>query len=159
MSRGRPLSFDRTAALYRAMGLFWRKGYEATGLTELLEHMGIQRQSFYNTFGSKEELLFETIGAYGEMMHRIMRDACQGALTPFKKIDRLFLLWTDMETGWFCGNCVEHCPVSGAIKMEHPLNQRVGWKRKETGEYFRIGMKNPPPPNTRPPVGLERKLK
>lgn len=54
---------------------------------------------------------------------------------------------------WFCGSCVEHCPVKGAILMKHPLNQRVGWKRKETEEYFRIGMKNPPPPNSRPPSG------
>jgi len=54
---------------------------------------------------------------------------------------------------WFCGTCVEECPVTGAIRLEHPLNQRVGWKRKETGELFRIGMKDPPPPNTRPPVG------
>lgn len=54
---------------------------------------------------------------------------------------------------WFCGCCARECPVPGAIRVEHPLNQRVGWKRKETGEYFRIGMKNPPPPNTRPPVG------
>ena len=54
---------------------------------------------------------------------------------------------------WFCGCCVEHCPRPGAIRMEHPLNLRIGWKRKETGEYFRIGMKEPPPPNTRPPVG------
>jgi NADPH-dependent glutamate synthase beta subunit-like oxidoreductase len=54
---------------------------------------------------------------------------------------------------WFCGTCVEECPVAGAIKMEQPLNQRVGWKRKETGELFRVGMKNPPPPYTRPPVG------
>jgi NAD-dependent dihydropyrimidine dehydrogenase PreA subunit len=54
---------------------------------------------------------------------------------------------------WFAGCCVNHCPVPGAIKMEYPLDQRVGWRRKETGEYFRIGMKNPPPPNTRPPVG------
>ena len=53
---------------------------------------------------------------------------------------------------WFCGVCVEHCPVPGAIRMEHPLNLRIGWKRKETGEYFRIGMKNPPPPNTKPPI-------
>jgi NAD-dependent dihydropyrimidine dehydrogenase PreA subunit len=53
---------------------------------------------------------------------------------------------------WFCGCCQLHCP-SKALRMEHPLNQRVGWKRKATGEYFRIGMKNPPPPNTRPPVG------
>ena len=53
---------------------------------------------------------------------------------------------------WFCGCCVQHCPKEGAIRMEHPLNQRIGWKRKETGEYFRIGMDDPPPPNTRPPV-------
>lgn len=43
---------------------------------------------------------------------------------------------------WFCGSCVEHCPVPDAIKMEFPLNQRVGWKRKDTGEFFRLGMKN-----------------
>jgi len=54
---------------------------------------------------------------------------------------------------WFCGCCVEDCPVPGAITMQHPLNQSVGWKRKDTGELFRLGMKNPPPPNTRPPVG------
>jgi NAD-dependent dihydropyrimidine dehydrogenase PreA subunit len=54
---------------------------------------------------------------------------------------------------WFCGCCVDHCHVPGAIKVEYPLNQRIGWKRKSTGEYFRIGMKDPPPPNTRPPVG------
>ena len=53
---------------------------------------------------------------------------------------------------WFCGCCVEDCPRPGAIKMEHPLNQKVGWKRKDTGEYFRIGMRNPPAPNLRPPI-------
>jgi NAD-dependent dihydropyrimidine dehydrogenase PreA subunit len=56
---------------------------------------------------------------------------------------------------WFCGCCVAHCPVPGAIRVEFPLHQRIGWKRKETGEYFRIGMKDPPPPNTRPPVGWD----
>ncbi len=25
--------------------------------------------------------------------------------------------------------------------MVHPLNQRIGWKRKETRKYFRLGMK------------------
>ena len=54
---------------------------------------------------------------------------------------------------WFCGCCVGDCPVPGANMLLHPLNLRMGWKRKETGEHFRIGMKNPPPPNTKPPVG------
>jgi hypothetical protein len=33
------------------------------------------------------------------------------------------------------------------------MMQRVRWKRKATGEHFRVGMKNPPPPNNMPPVG------
>lgn len=55
---------------------------------------------------------------------------------------------------WYCGCCEMACPVQeeGAIIMNFPLMQRVRWKRKDTGEHFRIGMKNPPPPNTRPPV-------
>jgi len=57
------------------------------------------------------------------------------------------------EECWFCGCCVGDCPVPGANWLNHPLNQRMGWKRKDTGKHYRIGMKNPPPPNKRPPVG------
>lgn len=59
------------------------------------------------------------------------------------------------EECWYCGGCVEECPEQGAIVMLHPSSQRisVNWKRKETGELFRLGMKNPPSPVTRPPSG------
>jgi len=59
------------------------------------------------------------------------------------------------EECWFCGTCVEECPTGGAIKLVFPLNQQisVNWKRKESGEYFRLGMLNPPRPNTRPVSG------
>ena len=53
---------------------------------------------------------------------------------------------------WFCGCCVEYCKEEGAIRMVHPLSQRVCWKRKDTGAFFRIGMANPPPPNKKPLV-------
>jgi len=39
---------------------------------------------------------------------------------------------------WYCGSCVEDCPTSGAIKLNHPLINRVRWKRKATGEHFRV---------------------
>ncbi len=39
---------------------------------------------------------------------------------------------------WYCGSCVEHCPSRGAIRLNHPLMQRVRWKRKATGEHFRV---------------------
>jgi hypothetical protein len=37
--------------------------------------------------------------------------------------------------------------------MHVPITEKVGWKDKESGERFRLGMKNPPPPYTEPPVG------
>lgn len=39
---------------------------------------------------------------------------------------------------WYGGCCVVHCPNPGAIKLNHPLMQRVRWKRKATGEHFRV---------------------
>jgi NAD-dependent dihydropyrimidine dehydrogenase PreA subunit len=54
---------------------------------------------------------------------------------------------------WYCGTCVLECNRKGAIKLVHPMNQSVTviWKRKATGENFRLGMKHPPAPNTRKP--------
>lgn len=42
------------------------------------------------------------------------------------------------EECWYCGCCVVECPKPGAIKLNHPLMQRVRWKRKSTGEHFRV---------------------
>lgn len=39
---------------------------------------------------------------------------------------------------WYCGNCVAECQLPGAIALNHPLMQRVRWKRKDTGEHFRV---------------------
>ena len=54
--RGRPLAFDRNAALREAMNLFWERGYEGTTFDELLACMGISASSFQNAFGSKADL-------------------------------------------------------------------------------------------------------
>ena len=64
MTIGRPTEFDRQDALEKAMGLFWRNGYEATGLTALTNEMGIGRQSLYNAFGDKHSLFVEAIKHY-----------------------------------------------------------------------------------------------
>ncbi len=53
---------------------------------------------------------------------------------------------------WLCGCCVESCRQEDAIRFVHTLSQRVNWKRKDTGAFYRIGMCNPPPPNTKPLV-------
>ena len=42
------------------------------------------------------------------------------------------------EECYYDGCCVDECPESGAIRLNHPLMQRVRWKRKATGEHFRV---------------------
>jgi AcrR family transcriptional regulator len=61
---GRPLSFDREAALRQAMLLFWRHGYEGTSLSQLTATMGVTPPSIYTAFGDKKRLFLEAVGLY-----------------------------------------------------------------------------------------------
>ncbi len=62
--KGRPLSFDRDAALHQAMLLFWRHGYEATSLNDLTSALGVKPSSIYTAFGDKKHLFLEAVGRY-----------------------------------------------------------------------------------------------
>ncbi|NMH66575.1 TetR/AcrR family transcriptional regulator [Shewanella salipaludis] len=63
-SVGRPRCFDIDQALEQALGVFWRKGYEGTSLTDLTEAMGINKPSLYAAFGNKEQLFLKAIELY-----------------------------------------------------------------------------------------------
>lgn len=65
---GRPREFNEDKALKQAMDLFWRKGYEATSLQDLLEVMGLSKSSFYQTFANKHKLLERSIDHYRQMI-------------------------------------------------------------------------------------------
>jgi AcrR family transcriptional regulator len=61
---GRPLSFDRDAALERAMLTFWRHGYETTSIVDLTNAMGVTPPSLYAAFGDKKRLFLEAVRRY-----------------------------------------------------------------------------------------------
>ena len=58
------MSFDREAALHQAMLLFWRHGYEATSLSDLIAAMGVTPPSIYTAFGDKKRLFLEAVDRY-----------------------------------------------------------------------------------------------
>ncbi len=63
---GRPAKFERQAAVERAMNEIWRNGFQACSAKALSETLGITRSSFYNAFGSREQLFREALALYAE---------------------------------------------------------------------------------------------
>jgi len=68
----RELEFDRSAALDKALVLFWRKGYQAASLSDLLKAMDIGRSSFYATFGDKRSLYLECLVVFGKRTRDVL---------------------------------------------------------------------------------------
>ena len=56
--------FDIDETLKKAGEAFWEHGYEATSMSALLKAMGIQKGSFYNTYGSKHEVYLRALEQY-----------------------------------------------------------------------------------------------
>lgn len=60
----RPAKFDRNEALVSAMHAIWEDGFEHSSIKALSERLGITRSSFYNAFGSREDLFRECLTHY-----------------------------------------------------------------------------------------------
>ena len=66
----RPRSFDEPKVLAAARDLFWRKGYAATSLDDLVTATELGKGSLYGAFGDKRSLFL-----------RVLDDYCTGAVT------------------------------------------------------------------------------
>jgi AcrR family transcriptional regulator len=61
---GRPISFDKEAALESAMLLFWEHGFEGTSMADLTRAMGLNPSSIYAAFGDKHALFSLAVKRY-----------------------------------------------------------------------------------------------
>lgn len=61
--------FDESEVLNKAINLFWKQGYAATSVQDLVKHLGINRASLYDTFGDKYELFKKALDFYIKENH------------------------------------------------------------------------------------------
>lgn len=85
----RPRAFNEADVLDAAMRCFWARGYQATSVRDLAEHMGITCASLYNAFGDKRALFRRALERYldDRVRDRIAR---LGALPPRAAIGAYF---------------------------------------------------------------------
>ncbi len=74
----RPMEFDRGEAVARAVDALWDHGYGTISANDLANGMGIAKSSFYNTFGSKAELLREAVAYYTDLRTAALQRVADG---------------------------------------------------------------------------------
>ncbi len=146
----RTKEFDPDVVLDRAMNIFWRKGYTATSVQNLVDEMGIQRGSLYATFGSKHELFLAALDRYRTRSYQRLTDVFTQAASPRTAIERaLTAIVTDsMEKKKLYGclitnSMVElapHDPDAAARIEEHRLAVEALFRKaieqgQQSGEF------------------------
>lgn len=86
----RPLAFDPQEKLHQAMMLFWRHGYEATSLQDLVSELKINRFSLYNTFGDKQALFAKTVDLYEQKVFGSLLEALKNGAGGAKALNHYF---------------------------------------------------------------------
>ncbi len=113
---GRPYEFDIEETLGKAMELFWQKGYHATSVEELVQTMGINRGSIYNTYGDKHSLFLKALDHYGKNETSRMLKTLYDGPSPTRNIINFFTRLKTTNNQWnekgclICNTAVELAP-------------------------------------------------
>lgn len=120
----RQKAFNQDEALQKAMEVFWARGYEAASIQDLVESMGINRQSLYDTFGDKHALYLQALDRYREVEGRKMFELLEQSSSVKKALRQLFAgvvnrsLCEKERRGCFMGNAMSElagrCPQTAS---------------------------------------------
>lgn len=132
----RTKEFDPDAALQSALELFWRRGYEATSMADLVDGLGIGRASIYATFGNKHELYMKALDRYNENRDSLLLGELSQpgpALPAVRTVVRRFALEASSDgkrlTGCFVTNTAAEL---GAHDVEAARRVEASWSHIET---------------------------
>ncbi len=103
---GRHYEFNKEETLTKAMQVFWRKGYKATSMKDLVDEMGIQPGSIYNTFSDKHTLFIEAIKHYGDVITKNAIKTLYNDGLPLQNIKNFFNEIVNRPMDKMCRGCL-----------------------------------------------------
>lgn len=87
---GRPREFDECEIVTKALRAFWKRGYDATSIEDLVEETGLGRASLYGAFGDKQQLFRRAVDHY-LTISRAEKDRITAGLTGRKALEAFVL--------------------------------------------------------------------
>jgi TetR/AcrR family transcriptional regulator, transcriptional repressor for nem operon len=132
-SMARLREFDTEEVLDAVINAFWKRGYEATSMADLMAVTGLQKGSIYKAFGDKRSLFLKALQTYLDRVYSLTRQAL-GQPKPAQAIAAWIQLLSDTALapqanhGCFAVNSlIELAPYDPDVakKLEHQFS-RVG---------------------------------
>jgi AcrR family transcriptional regulator len=135
-SVGRPRNFDIEQVLDKAVRLFWRHGYEATSMSDLVTELGVGAPSLYAAFGNKAQLFAAVVERYAATVSCTSYASVEDCeLTTYEAIRELLMrtarLFSETETPAGClivSAAAAVSPASAAIE-QLLRDKRLGLER------------------------------
>lgn len=125
-----PSTRDRLVEAARQ--LFLVKGYEATGIAEILREAGVNSGSLYYFFKTKEELLLAVLELYVEMLHPVVMDPVFAHVGD--PIERVFAVLQGYRQMLIITSCRQGCPI-GNLALE--MSEKSEAAREKIALNFR----------------------
>lgn len=141
----RSKQFDEEEVLNKAMELFWEKGFHATSIQDLVDYLGINRASIYDTYGGKNALFDKAFQNYLEMGSESVRTIFEAEPDVKKGYAKLFdraieEAKTDTcKKGCFVVNTITEL-VPGDEILHKKLQQHTAHTQHIFAEYIRKGI-------------------
>lgn len=82
-------AFEPEEKLEMAKCLFWKKGYNATSMQDLVETMGLNRGSIYDTYGDKHSLFLQCLQRYTESTFEEYKKVADDTKSPIKAVEKI----------------------------------------------------------------------
>jgi TetR/AcrR family transcriptional repressor of nem operon len=86
----RKKEFDEDELLEKAVNLFWEKGYYATSAQDLVDGLGINRSSLYNTYTDKRTLFTKSLKHYQDKQTSAVLSLLNNADNIYEVVKEIF---------------------------------------------------------------------
>ena len=130
-------NYNREEMLDKAMELFWEKGYAATSMQSLVDHLGINRFSIYDSFGDKHSLFLAALDRYREIVAESLRTKLNNDTKGIEAIKDYFrAMAADLSTPSGRMGCLVQNSTLEMVLSDPEVEKRI----EETNLSFRKGI-------------------
>jgi AcrR family transcriptional regulator len=125
----------RNRLLETAARLFYERGYNSTGINEVIREAGIAKASFYHHFKTKEDLLVVTLEQRHDRMMGELRQVIGDGATAGEKISRVFE-WLGSQCSCGGGGCAYLNMVSEFRDASCRVREVVRWHKNAFRKFL-----------------------